>query len=123
MSGGVVHGFNEGFRAEDYAGGVFNKFGTAVRSYPPRDFGIDYYCTLKGISPIAAKIHAKAPHLRPMETSSRGFDFQDGFLRRALVGQQLFDEARNSVSSNGRLMGRLQQATARGVAESPRTRA
>ncbi len=29
----------------------------------------------KGISPIAAKIHAKAPHLRPMETSSRDFDF------------------------------------------------
>jgi hypothetical protein len=76
-------------------------------------------CT-KGINPIAAKIHAKAPHLRPMETSSQDFDFLDGFLRRALVRQQPFNEARNSVSSNGRLMGRSQQAVARRLAESPR---
>jgi hypothetical protein len=77
----------------------------------------------KGIGPIAAEIHAKAPHLRPMETGSRDFDFRDGFLRRVLVRQQPFNEARKSVSPNGRLMGRSQQATTRGVAESPRTRA
>jgi len=70
-----------------------------------------------------AKTHAKAPHLRPMEMSSQDFDFRDGFLRRVLVRQRPFNEARNSVSSNGRLMGRLQQTTAKGVAESPRTRA
>ena len=58
-----------------------------------------------GLSPIAAKIHAKVHHLRPMETSSQDFDFRDGFLRRLLVRQQLFNEARNSVSPNGRLMG------------------
>jgi len=81
------------------------------------------HAPLEGISPIAAKIHAKASHLRPIETRSQDFDFRDGFLRRVLVRQQPFNEARNSVSSNGRLMGRSQQATAKGVAESPRTRA
>jgi predicted nucleotidyltransferase len=70
---------------------------------------------IKGISPIAAEIHAKAPHLRPMETGSRDFDFRDGFLRRVLVRQQPFNEARNSVSSNGRLMGQSQGVLAEGL--------
>ena len=48
-----------------------------------------------------------------METSSQDFDFRDGFLRRVLVRQQPFNEARNSVSSNGRLAGQDCEALTR----------